>query len=510
MPLEKKIYPPKRTTVLVRASGYSFDDSQSLQALCQNRAKIANHIAKQPISLWAPTIVRYEPSVFGSNPKLNLDKTLYTNACADDWRAAKKWRLNTKHRSVTSFALCYWDGKQQVSPFPIVITTGCGVNFMGSSKEEKEKYFKSGTLLTANLIGIYKQLFKQWLSAQDEAGFNVVMLPFIGGGVYLKELGDYDKNLAVRSIQEGLKQAINASQFNHILEIIFALPDETSGKRSDAYKAAVDIFKKGYDGNVPTLTVANVDIFSAAKELSDKRLKVGIINPGSDRTIGGHYKKVWKRTDISASPMEELLSLVTDFVYRQARDFNTNQWTYQPYSPAVSPVAAASSSSSSQAVGIQEFGIRQHAASGDRLNKRLPTLDMLGNLNGISQVLGARACFLIKGDRTYDPNTARLAKDIANVKLDENNMTLKFTNKQYAHRLEGVLKDNGISDVDINDNPEPTKYGSYACELGFPVKYVTFFMTKICQMSQENVAELCEHLGLDVSITETPRHRKGP
>lgn len=268
--------------------------------------------------------VHYDPLVFPD--RNDVVKSLYT-AESDNALSDYNLRKLSKHRCVTSQVNLYANGFGEINNTPthLTLTTGVAPNFSHADEKGELKQFTNpdGSFMAGAYQDVMKLSFKRWLSAQDNSGVNVVVMPFIGGGIFLNCLDDQQKALAQKHIVIALKQALQEEgvAYKNIKEVVFALPDNDKSRKissDDAYQLLQD-----YSGS-PSVTVANVDIFEAVNALSQpdangQQLSVGLINPGNDCVIGGGYKAA---LDHEKTGLEEVICHLTDAVYIQSEQFN--------------------------------------------------------------------------------------------------------------------------------------------------------------------------------------------
>lgn len=297
----------------------------------------------------------YDPNYINSNHTFNL---LHTDAKKKFNDASHQnttiLREQSKHRSVGSWSLIYANsfGEASLNPVPAYILTGCGINLMGSSSKDNERFlakpipkdqgkarFVSQQAKT-EFKETYKKLYLRWLWQMNQAGVQVAMVPMVGGDLYTKMLNPLEQAEAQQMIHDAFREA--AEEFDtqvpknggkrHLQEIIYVLPD-SGGKRSQAYNKANEVFQGYPKGKTdsPLVTITNGDMLDLSIRIKNSapNLKVGILNAGSDRTIGGHYKTWESANKEGAPPVEETLATNTDFVYRQAMDYRTSPKEYQ-------------------------------------------------------------------------------------------------------------------------------------------------------------------------------------
>ncbi len=137
-----------------------------------------------------------------------------------------------------------------------------------------------------------------FLNVLDNAGVQVAIMPFIGGGVYLNMLSLEEKTHARGLIHQALKEVLKeqGQYFRNLQSVVYTLVDEND------YEKACKQFAN-YNG-IP-LFIVNSEIVNTAHSLSQDSWKIGIGNAGSDRTIGGNIR------DYEASTVEEFFYQVS-------------------------------------------------------------------------------------------------------------------------------------------------------------------------------------------------------
>ena len=318
---------------------YNLKDPSITSQLQTKRTQLLKQMisdqGNQQIKLIDVPIVHYDPRVFQDAREVR--KTLHIREHADESAQAKHWRFRSKHRDITSSVMCYANGfGLTVKPFPIILTTGCAPNFMGSSSRDEATFLRNGKLKNPkHYENTLKLLFKRWLRVQDAKGTQILIVPLVGGGVYLKKVIDTAE--AKDCIHRALRDALTEMKFSNIEEVVYSLPDAdldtNNPRRSKDYRMAEKIFSSYQNPNGPALSVANVDVLQAAGSCyHEGNKKVGLINPGSDRTIGGAFMS-FKTTQQSSHvkiTLEELICNFSNAAFIQSIDFNKNM-IFLPY-----------------------------------------------------------------------------------------------------------------------------------------------------------------------------------
>jgi hypothetical protein len=269
--------------------------------------------------------IHYDPIVFSD--KASISRTLRTKATVDQDRdpLSQTWRHCTKHRLVTSKVTGYMTGRGDFTrpSFEIIITTACAPNGK-NGKEDRKKYFSAKDKDLSEYKKIMLLTYKRILHAQITNGAEVLIIPPIGLGVYLDKVPPGQKEKAIEMNYHALREAIESiGPGSPLKEIICVAPN--SGNENKHLRKAHDVFSNCRPP-IPT-TFAPADALETAQKLTEKGYQVGIVNAGSDRTIGGGYAKI---NPEKLLPMEETLSQATDLVYIQAQDKGNPNYQYIP------------------------------------------------------------------------------------------------------------------------------------------------------------------------------------
>jgi|GEM_PF-2146009 len=308
---------------------HSFDRS----SFTKLREKIfnTNHLKHDNSSLvQRPVAVYYDASQIDQH---EIGQTLLTSINNNGHEAVEKsksWRHKTKHRTVVSNATCYGTGfSEEVQPFEMIIATGCAPNFSKVDYPDMAKFFEKGILKEADLKATLKLLYKQWLYVLTQHGADVCIFPFVGSGIYLDCLNDEDKITVKQLNLQAFKEAIE--EVNPKAEIVLALPNTdraNADRQSPDFTMAENIFSQNYRSST-SFSIVNGDIFSLARAATMSGKKPGILNPGSDRVIGGQM------LDCTKTSLEEIIATLTDMAFYQSSDFNRN-FNYQVYPDSLS------------------------------------------------------------------------------------------------------------------------------------------------------------------------------
>ncbi len=252
----------------------------------------------------------------------DVANTLHTHEALNKWASQvapviEQQRRLTKHRIVTSPITAYRldsQGKVVIN-FRFTMTTVAAPNFSKPGLQDFKDYTQQdGSLKQQTYQKALKNILKQALVAQDDARVQVVILPAIGVGVYIAALTPGEQNAARNMFASALQEALAETHFTHVQKVICSLPNEKDGGQNLVLNAVTSAVSGQNLGNVE-LTVGNIDVFAAAKNAADKSYNVGILNAGSDRTIGG-------KCEALPTTFEEQLFNQTDALFVQSIDYN--------------------------------------------------------------------------------------------------------------------------------------------------------------------------------------------
>ncbi|HEX4044830.1 MAG TPA: hypothetical protein VHZ76_04110 [Gammaproteobacteria bacterium] len=306
------------------------------------------HNQKQPIDIY------YDESEFGQDQNAvketmyDIDKReRYDRHPTAQHPKSQTWRHKTKNRQVLSEVTVFaTETGDRVEPFPVRLTTACAPNFKNqensknpSSLEDVKTYISNRQLKTEEYYNTMKLLFKRALKTQDDQGTEVFILPLIGGDVYLQRLEKNAQSKAKDRICLALRHALEELQrdksLKNIKEVVFCCPKKGI-TTNDHYNLVHDTFSPltfskslpRYTGS-PAVTVTDAGMLEAARQAYKNGAKnIGILNAGSDRTIGGAYAK-WNNRNIKNKqpfpPAEECLFTLTNAAYVQPYKSNPNQ-----------------------------------------------------------------------------------------------------------------------------------------------------------------------------------------
>lgn len=270
--------------------------------------------------------IAYDPDIFKDME--DLKRTFYTYNHLESRSVPEPKRAITKHRLISSDITLYGNGQGEKysTPATVYLTSGCAPNFMGNSAVDINHYLnrsEDGFIFKDSGLSEYETtmtlIFKRLLYEQDLAGVNVMILPLLGGGVYLAKLTEAAKKEARQAITRAFQDALKQSSLIHIKKIIYTIPD-VQGK-DDLYQEAAGVLAD-YQTDIP-IELTNADMLDAAKVYSQNgKNKVGLINPGSDRTIGGRYEDAYGHG--RSVPGEETIFSLSDAGQIQAANNNTS------------------------------------------------------------------------------------------------------------------------------------------------------------------------------------------
>ncbi len=203
-------------------------------------------------------------------------------------------------------------------PRTIDVVTTCGVNLMGSSEADEAEFLiqKSGKLvLDENKFRAeYRSIADHIVRTAASNGSSLVT-PAFGSGVYLNRLDGPD---------------VSPGEREKAQKIIFECFAEASSNYGttvywDAYtpagKAQYDKMKREVSATMDCSKM-HIETGDIVKLTQDKQAieKVTLLNPGSDRTIGGGYTA--NPAKHPKLPLEEQLSQQSDLVLLHSHAFN--------------------------------------------------------------------------------------------------------------------------------------------------------------------------------------------
>lgn len=191
---------------------------------------------------------------------------------------------------------------EEATVIPVLST--CAPNLMGSSPKDLKAYSEGfGTKERALRKGPYKEQCQKLAdfivrTAKDQ-GYNCLVMPPFGVGVYIKTLAKPSKKEATKIMFE----AFAAAAERHELSI-----DWTIWDKSDNPERTKQILKNYARDNGFINPVITNDIITYTAHCRAKGCNAVMLNPGSDRTIGGHY------TARNPKTLEEQMAQQSDLV----------------------------------------------------------------------------------------------------------------------------------------------------------------------------------------------------
>lgn len=314
-----------------------------------HQAQVEQHIQDEQNR---PVLYLHPKAWDASTNEAELQQTLLTrdsrsrtypdkNARGQD--ISKPFLKNTKHRIVAAKVLVLATMTRELpKPCPAVIVTACAPNFMnfglGYKNEDLGRYLKPDHSALKDNGRPYKEdlkrIFKSSLYAMDQQGVKVGLIPLFGGGAYLSLLNDQaiapnlsPKAHARQMIHEALIEAFcemkTAGQFQSLEKIVYCLPrsEHKPDDHSSPYEAARTTLRvrqhEHPDWPVGDIELSEGDILEEAVHFQEGLGKsVGILNAGSNTTIGGAFQNPY----YGAGPLEECLSCATTLVRQCAFD----------------------------------------------------------------------------------------------------------------------------------------------------------------------------------------------
>lgn len=216
--------------------------------------------------------------------------------------------IEGKDRRLSRYRLIYgpvdfYLGQQFDKPTTLNVITTCAPNLMGTSEIDLNEfsYGKNGVreLRDDAYEKECQKLAKFIVKTAKDKGTTKLVMPAYGVGVYISQLNDESKQRAT----EIMFKAFATAAFECRLEVDWVVHEgsrhakDTQSKLS-SFKAPNNRFMNA---------VISRDILEYAESQSQHG-QVSVLNPGSDRTIGGNY------TQENATPLEEQIAQQSDLV----------------------------------------------------------------------------------------------------------------------------------------------------------------------------------------------------
>lgn len=218
-------------------------------------------------------------------------------------------QIKSENRRLSRYRLVYgpvdfYLGSQLEESTRIPVITACAPNLMGSSPGDLDEFSTGGSANRQLKVDAYEKECQKLadfiVGAAKHNGQERLIMPAFGVGVYINKLNPHSKDLARKAMFKAFAQAAEHYQLN-IDWIVW------SGDRNP--QEAAQKLSSYVSGNAFMRPVVHADMMLYAQELlEENNEKVVLLNPGSDRTIGGAY------THKNPKTLEEQMAQQSDLV----------------------------------------------------------------------------------------------------------------------------------------------------------------------------------------------------
>ena len=216
--------------------------------------------------------------------------------------------IRPENRRLSRYRLVYgpvdfYLGNQLEEPTEIPVITACAPNLMGSSASDLEEFSAPNGRKRALKVKEYEDECNKLAdfivgTVKQQGKSRLVMLAF-GVGVYVRQLEQASKKIAKGKMYQAFAQAALKHQI-HIDWIVWA---QDFAAEEDASTLA------SYAPHNPFMQpVIHADMMLYAQALVEQQENIVLLNPGSDRTIGGAY------THKNPTTLEEQIAQQSDLV----------------------------------------------------------------------------------------------------------------------------------------------------------------------------------------------------
>jgi hypothetical protein len=225
---------------------------------------------------------------------------------------------------------------QLEQPTTISVITACAPNLMGSSAIDLAE-FSTGTAkdnrqLQANKYKTECEKLASFIVSNAKTqGHNELIMPAFGVGVYINTLEPASRLLATEIMYKAFAQAASAYQID-IKWIVWA-GDKDPHKKAQLLQSHSNQYMQ---------PIIAHDMLAYTQERIKAGTNVVMLNPGSDRTIGGLYIHEHPKTlEEQFAQQSDLVMLHSEFnqsmVNRFHQEFNQRKLAQPNFGPAVKP-----------------------------------------------------------------------------------------------------------------------------------------------------------------------------
>jgi hypothetical protein len=216
--------------------------------------------------------------------------------------------IHPENRRLSRYRLVYgpvdfYLGNQLEEPTEIPVITACAPNLMGSSASDLREFSTPNGRKRALKVKEYEEECKKLadfiVGTVKQQGKSRLVMPAFGVGVYVRQLDRSSKNIA----KEKMYQAFAAAALKHQIHIDWIVWAQDFAAEEDASTLA------SYASDNPFMQpVIHADMMLYAQALLEQQKDIVLLNPGSDRTIGGAY------THKNPTTLEEQIAQQSDLV----------------------------------------------------------------------------------------------------------------------------------------------------------------------------------------------------
>lgn len=276
----------------------------------QKRINLINQLASEQTVFFLPEFLPvYEAGHHKDHLKIGykpIPKKNYTPEEIDlaPSKQQSTFRSLTRNRIVYGKVPVYFNGFDK-KPAIIPIISACAVNLMGSSKDDEKKFIlKNGRLNEEAFIDESKRLADFLLGTAKKNNYKKFIMPAFGVGVYIKKLNNPQDKARAKEI---MNQAFAEMARKHTIYVDWIVWENDKKPKPQDEKSKLD--KQTQDN--PYMNHVIGDLLNHAKKEQDKGEKCVVLNPGSDRTIGGKY------THRNPTTLEEQIAQQSDLIFLQ-------------------------------------------------------------------------------------------------------------------------------------------------------------------------------------------------
>ncbi|WP_173237650.1 hypothetical protein [Legionella antarctica] len=217
--------------------------------------------------------------------------------------------INEKNRRLSRYRLVYgpvdfYLSNQLNKPTEIPVITACAPNLMGTSQVDLDEFSEAG-ILKADQYGNECRKLADFIVSQAKANGNQrLIMPTFGVGVYIDQLNPYygSQETAQRIMYGVFAEAAK----KHEVNVDWVVWNDLGNP--DGSITTTQRYQSYVPGNKYMNAVLHTDMISYGQEQQQKGEKVVLLNPGSDRTIGGAY------THRNPKTLEEQIAQKSDLI----------------------------------------------------------------------------------------------------------------------------------------------------------------------------------------------------